>query len=225
MSHQKENLSLPCVFTLYIIEAGRGCNIMLRIVEASWNVIAQAQKPDIVFRRNGGVHLNRIRWKLKFHCPSRYKPTRIQPDWQHPVQLPVMNKWPSKTPSNATVYFEYALICDKKIHNSKLVIFREKSLKVLKRYTLLWVQRRHNCSLAASFSNCVMTLYLLKVYLQTFLSIPITQKCQILSCDTLVASDCFWNVMAHSQKPDFVFRRHGWVHLNRPWGVSSVDCW
>jgi hypothetical protein len=34
-----------------------------------------------------------------------------------------------------------------------------------------------------------MTLYLLKVHLQTFLSIPITKKCQILSCDTLVASD------------------------------------
>jgi hypothetical protein len=29
-----------------------------------------------------------------------------------------------------------------------------------------------------------MTLYLLKVLLQTFLSIPITQKCQILSCNT-----------------------------------------
>ena len=24
-----------------------------------------------------------------------------------------------------------------------------------------------------------------------------------------------WNVMAHSQKPDFFFRRRGWVHLNR----------
>ena len=24
-----------------------------------------------------------------------------------------------------------------------------------------------------------------------------------------------WNVMAHAQKPDFVFRRNGWVHLNR----------
>jgi len=34
-----------------------------------------------------------------------------------------------------------------------------------------------------------MTLYLLKVRLQTFLSIPITQKCQILSCDTLVANE------------------------------------
>jgi len=29
--------------------------------------------------------------------------------------------------------------------------------------------------------------------------------------------ECVWNVMAHSQKPDFVFRRKGRVHLNR-WG-------
>jgi len=27
--------------------------------------------------------------------------------------------------------------------------------------------------------------------------------------------DCFWNVMAHSQKTDFFFRRNGRVHLNR----------
>ena len=41
--------------------------------------------------------------------------------------------------------------------------FRRKGWKVLKRYNFLWVQRRHNCSPAASFANCVMTLYLLKV--------------------------------------------------------------
>ena len=34
-----------------------------------------------------------------------------------------------------------------------------------------------------------MTLYLLKVHLQTLISIPITQKCQILSCDTRVANE------------------------------------
>jgi len=27
--------------------------------------------------------------------------------------------------------------------------------------------------------------------------------------------DCVWNVIAHTQKPDFVFRRNGRVHLNR----------
>ena len=35
----------------------------------------------------------------------------------------------------------------------------------------------------------LMTLYLLKMHLQTFLSLQITQKCQILSCDTLVANE------------------------------------
>jgi len=71
------------------------------------------------------------------------------------------------------------------------VIFQEKCVKVLKCYTFLWVQRRHNCSPAASFTNCVMTLYLLKVHLQTFLSIPVTQNCNILSCDTLVAYEWY----------------------------------
>jgi hypothetical protein len=30
-----------------------------------------------------------------------------------------------------------------------------------------------------------------------------------------ISVDCFWKVMAHAQKPDFVFRRNGRVHLNR----------
>jgi hypothetical protein len=29
------------------------------------------------------------------------------------------------------------------------------------------------------------------------------------------AVEATWNVMAHVQKPDFIFRRNGWVHLNR----------
>jgi len=41
-------------------------------------------------------------------------------------------------------------------HNSKRVIFQEKLLKVLKCYNFLLVQRRHNCSPAASFASCVM---------------------------------------------------------------------
>jgi len=36
-----------------------------------------------------------------------------------------------------------------------------------------------------------MTLYLLKVHLQTFLSVTIAQKCQILSCDTFVANELY----------------------------------
>ena len=74
-------------------------------------------------------------------------------------------------------------------HNSKSVIFWEKLLKVLKCYNFLWLHWWHNSSPVASFANCVMTLYLLKGHLQTFLSIRITQKCQILSCDTLIANE------------------------------------
>jgi hypothetical protein len=35
------------------------------------------------------------------------------------------------------------------------------------------------------------------------------------------AGDCVWNVMAHEQKPVFVFRRNGRVHLNRRGCQSS----
>ena len=80
-------------------------------------------------------------------------------------------------------------------HKSKSVSFEEKILKVLKCYNFLWVQRRHNCSPAASFANCVMTLYLLKVHLQTFLSILVTKKCQILSSGTLIANERYMNVL------------------------------
>jgi len=74
-------------------------------------------------------------------------------------------------------------------HNSKFVIFQEKLLQVLKYHNFLWVQRRHNCSPATSYVNCVMTPYLLKVHLQTFPPTPINKNCQILSCDTLAANE------------------------------------
>jgi len=71
----------------------------------------------------------------------------------------------------------------------KICDFSGEDLKNLKCYNFLWVQRRHNCSPAANFTNCFMTLYLVKVHLQTFLSILKTQKYQILSCDILVANE------------------------------------
>ena len=37
---------------------------------------------------------------------------------------------------------------------------------------------------------------------------PFGRKC-------ILVVDCVWNVMAHAQKQDFVFRRNGQVHLNR----------
>jgi hypothetical protein len=74
-------------------------------------------------------------------------------------------------------YYLYSLICDNTSLTTQIfLIFQEKRLKILKYYNFLWMQLRHNCSPAANFANCVMTLHLLKVHLQTFLSIPITPK-------------------------------------------------
>jgi len=38
-------------------------------------------------------------------------------------------------------------------------------------------------------------------------------SCYSAQCSFIV--DCVWNVMAHAQKPDFVLRRNGRVHLSR----------
>jgi hypothetical protein len=103
-------------------------------------------------------------------------------------------------------------------HKSKLVIFQEKCLKVLKCYTYLWLQQRHNCSPAASFTNCVMILYLLKVHLQTFISIPVTQKCQILSCDTLVANERY--VVQKHRESTVVFLWEGVQYLLNCWQLT-----
>ena len=60
------------------------------------------------------------------------------------------------------------------------------------------MQGRRNLPPAASFANCVMTLYLLQVHFQTFLSIPITQKRQILNCDTLVTKERYFAYMCYT---------------------------
>ena len=96
---------------------------------------------------------------------------------------------PIKCPKKFILMATYIAHLTQQCHTSKFVIFQERILNVSKCYNFLWVQRRQNCSPAASFANCVVTLYLLKVHLQTFLSIPVTQKCQILSWDTLVPNE------------------------------------
>ena len=50
--------------------------------------------------------------------------------------------------------------------------------------------------------------------------LSVRQQVETLSWDMVEAS---WNVKVHAQKSDFVFRRNGRVHLNRPVGVSSVE--
>jgi hypothetical protein len=65
-----------------------------------------------------------------------------------------------------------------------------------------------------------MTLYLLIVRLQTFLSIPITQQCLILSCDTLVANERYvYGIRVAEDKVSVrEFREEG----DDPSGVSSA---
>jgi hypothetical protein len=54
-----------------------------------------------------------------------------------------------------------SFICDKIVTTQNLWFFQEKLLKVLKCYNFLWVQRRHNCSPAASF--CTLRYYTIPV--------------------------------------------------------------
>ena len=111
-----------------------------------------------------------------------------------------------KSPTHIKLLLLYMAHLRQKCHSPKLVIFQEKRLEVLKCYTFLRVQRRHNCSPAASFTNCVMTLYLLKVYLQTSSPISITQKCSILCYDTLIANERYMKIQ-HNDLWVYVSRR------------------
>ena len=126
--------------------------------------------------------------------------------WEWPKHVSKKQKFVSHILKSKLVHYmiylhsyhlQYFAHLRQQCQNSKSVIFQDRLLKVSKCYNFLWAQRWHNCSPVASFANCVMTLYLLKVHLQTFLSIPVTQKCQILSCDTLVANEWFVIFIEH----------------------------
>ena len=53
-----------------------------------------------------------------------------------------------------------------------------------------------------------------QIYLE-HLSCVFVPRTLSLSLNQTKWVECVWNVMAHAQKPDFVFRRNGRVHLNR----------
>ena len=91
-------------------------------------------------------------------------------------------------------------------------------------------------------SGCYMQLYHVSIYM--FCMIHRIGRCSFRKGTQLTENACLlvcykhcsvcwplwfaeasWNVMAHAQIPDFVFRRNGRIHLNRPGDVSSVDYW
>ena len=45
--------------------------VIIKQVQAWWNVMAHAEKPDFVFRRNGRVHLNRLEASVQSTTGSR----------------------------------------------------------------------------------------------------------------------------------------------------------
>ena len=72
---------------------------------------------------------------------------------------------------------------------------------VLKNFLKKWHHLGRTCLM------CTSTLWLAR---QTYNMCTNSSNCDYLLC-------CVWNVMAHAQKPDFVFRRNGGVHLNWLW--------
>ena len=84
-------------------------------VEASWNIMAHAQKPDFVFRRNGRVHLNRPGASVQSTTGSRgvrisagnagYTMLRGSvKSTGYPLHLPLSPSLPSRASSCAIIF-------------------------------------------------------------------------------------------------------------------------
>ena len=151
-----------------------------------------------VYYRSEIIGTSTVLYAFRAWCLIKHRRNII-----YTLPVPVLRKKGGDTPNQSDLTISQSLSQDpnwnthivhlrQQCHNTKLVIFQEKGLNVLKCYTFLWAQRQHNCSPEASFTICFMTLYLLKVHLKMYISTPITQKCQILSCDTLVANERYF---------------------------------
>ena len=68
-------------------------------------------------------------------------------------------------------------------------------------------------SLVLAIVHFCGTNYLYLVMNNTVHSAVVEKVCETMQLSVLVEAS--WNVMAHAQKPDFVFLRNGRVHLNR----------
>ena len=75
-------------------------------------------------------------------------------------------------------------------HNSKLVIFSWETFKYIELlYFYISATTTQLLSSGEFYKLRYETIPVKKEHLQTFLSIPITKKCQILNCDILVANE------------------------------------
>jgi len=94
--------------------------------------------------------------------------------------------------------------------------------------TYMKYKHKHNYAYSAIISLSDVTVFLWNISCPVFTFVCIYTsvylfrlvKGTILLVVLEHAVHLIWNVMAHAQKPDFVFRRNEPVHLNRPAGAS-----
>jgi len=92
--------------------------------------------------------------------------------------------------------------------------FLPKMFQIQLAFLLLISFRIFLCSLTLSnIYIYIYSIYVCVFYLKTESEPGYEALWVIKKSESLV--DCVWNVMAHAQKPDFVFRRNGRVRLNR----------
>jgi len=99
----------------------------------------------------------------------------------------------------------------------KFVVYHERNLDLsihvctcvhVHRRTVLWLYR---CILLATFNVYIM--YIIFIILNCFY-LHLVSHMGSRSIWYALIVEASWNVMAHAQKPYFVFRRNGRVHLN-----------
>ena len=110
------------------------------------------------------------------------------------------------------------------LYGSKHVAINTKNKVLLIVYTPLIIRKHKGMSnfkiktvfLWGYRKNCCTSLTDAVLYLKVGWNIGLSVR--LLGNNYIIARfevDCVWNVMAHAQNPDFVFRRNGRVHLNR----------
>ena len=109
-----------------------------------------------------------------------------------PVQTPMFCNRPTSPPSRKSTGTQRRNIF-RKAHHCKSAPFRRNS------YHSFLICRRSNCS------EWILTVH----------SVSAQRRPQCRGHCWSTEVEASWNVMAHAQKPDFVFRRNGRVHLNR----------
>jgi len=100
--------------------------------------------------------------------------------------------------------------------------FKETGIPLLTRITMI-------ASWLVSTSLLAIYIKIKHVNLQAFEVLHLKYSILLGYCAPSLCVQASWNVMAHAQKPDFVFRRNGRVHLNQQvrqfsWLLAAEVC-